>query len=167
MSCSLQELEQLRNIESVMMRRKARQILFRQFEKFNGWSQTPAVFWVGRVLEILLQMHKCARGLNQPFEKLIVVGVQPKLLENIVRLVVALLIPTTKVSAIKRMIRHATGKSRLRYGGRVDIFTFEFAHELRNPLAFVHEGLNFIVPQMMGKPTFPEGHEIVRDRSQE
>jgi hypothetical protein len=27
---------------------------------------------------------------------------------------------------------------------------------LRNPLAFAHEGLNFIVPQMMGKPTFPE-----------
>jgi hypothetical protein len=43
----------------------------------------------------------------------------------------------------------------------------QLAHKLRNPLAFAHGGLNFIVPQMMGKLTFPEGHESVRDRSQE
>jgi hypothetical protein len=50
---------------------------------------------------------------------------------------------------------------------KIDIVAFELAHEARNPLAFAHEGLNFIVPQMMGKLTFPEGHENVRDRSQE
>jgi hypothetical protein len=50
---------------------------------------------------------------------------------------------------------------------KIDIVAFELAHEARNPLAFAHEGLNFVMPQMMGKPTFPEGHESVRDRSQE
>jgi hypothetical protein len=61
--------------------------------------------------------------------------------------------------------------------GRSDLVAFELADKLRNPLAFAHGGLNFIVPQMMGKPTFPEGHDRsprrvrpladVRDRSQE
>ena len=43
--------------------------------------------------------------------------------------------------------------------GKIDIFSFEFAHEARNPLAFVHGGLNLIAAQMMGKPRgfiFPE-----------
>jgi hypothetical protein len=61
--------------------------------------------------------------------------------------------------------------------GRIDLVAFELADKLRNPLAFAHGGLNFSMPQMMGKPTFPEGHESsprrvrpladVRDRSQE
>ena len=75
------------------------------------------------------------------------------------RFVVAMLVPAAKVSAIKRMTRHAAGK--------IDILALELAHKPRNPLAFAHEALNFIVPQMMGKPTFAEGHEIVRDRSQQ
>ena len=118
-----------------MMRSKARQVFLRQIAQFSGGPQSPAMFGMRRVLEILLQMHKCARGLNQPFEEIIVirVGVQPKLLENIVRFVVASLIPTAKEGAIKRMIRH--------FAGRVDI-AFELTHELRNPLAFVHVGLN-------------------------
>jgi hypothetical protein len=67
------------------------------------------------------------------------------------------------------MIRHvASSPRRVRpAAGKIDIVAFELADEPRNPLAFTHEGLNFIAPQMMGKPTFPEGHESVRDRSQE
>jgi hypothetical protein len=57
------------------------------------------------------------------------------------------------------MVRHVARK--------IDIGAFQLAHKLRNPLAFAHGGLNFIVPQMMGKPTFPEGHESIRDHSQE
>ena len=119
-----------------MSRSEARQVFLRQIEQFSGGPQSPAMFGMRRVLESLLQMHKCARGLNQSFEEIIVirVGVQPKLLENIVRFVVASLIPTAKEGAIKRMIRH--------FAGRVDIIAFELAHELRNPLAFVHVGLN-------------------------
>ena len=106
-------------------------------------------------------MDKRAGSLDQSFEKVIVVAVavEPNLLQDVVRLVIALVIPAAEVSAVKWMIRHVAG--------RIDIVALELAHKLRNPLAFAHEGLNFSVPQMMGKPTFPEGHEIVRDRSQE
>ncbi len=155
-----------------MSRGEARQVLFRQLEEFYSRAQAPAVFCVRWVFEIFLQMHERARSLNQSFEKIIIVGVaiEPNLLQNVVRLVVTLLVPAAKKRTIKRMARHVARKSRLRgtgYGARVDIVAFELAHKLRNPLAFAHEGLNFIVPQMMGKPTFPEGHESVRDRSQE
>jgi|ERR1700736_2835346 len=106
-------------------------------------------------------MDERARSLNQSLEKIIIVGVaiEPNLLQNIVRLVVILLIPAAKERAIKRVVRQVAR--------RIDLVAFELAHKLRNPLAFAHGGLNFIVPQMMGKPTFPEGHESVRDRSQE
>ncbi len=152
-----------------MSRGEARQVLFRQLEELYSRAQAPAVFCVRWVFEILFQMHERARGLDQSFEKIIVIGVaiEPNLLQNVVRLVVTLLVPTAKKSAIKRMSRHVAGKSRLRgtaSGARVAL---QLAHKLRIPLAFAHEGLNFIVPQMMGKPTFPEGHESVRDRSQE
>ena len=116
-------------------------------------------------------MDKRAGGLNQSFKKIIVVtiAIEPNLLQHVVRFVVTLHVPAAKERAIKRVLRHVAGK--------IDIVAFELAHELRNPLAFAHEGLNFIVPQMMGKPTFPEGHESspprvrpladIRDRSQE
>ena len=152
-----------------MSRGEARQVLFRQLEEFYSRAQAPAVFCVRWVFEIFLQMHERARSLNQSFEKIIIVGVaiEPNLLQNVVRLVVTLLVPAAKKRTIKRMARHVARKSPECFRGRVDIVAFELAHKLRNPLAFAHEGLNFIVPQMMGKPTFPEGHESVRDRSQE
>jgi nitrogen-specific signal transduction histidine kinase len=116
-------------------------------------------------------MHKRARGLNLSFEKIIVaaVAIEPNLLQNVVRFVVTLLVPEAKERAIKRVVRHVAGK--------IDSVAFELAHKLRNPLAFAHGGLNFIEPQMMGKPTFPEGHDSsprrvrpladIRDRNQE
>jgi hypothetical protein len=108
-----------------------------------------------------LEMDEGTGGLNQSFEEIVVVGVavQPKLLEHVVRFVVTLLVPAAKECAIKWMLRDVARK--------IDSVAFELAHKLRNPLAFAHGGLNFIMPQMMGKPTFPEGHESVRDRSQE
>ena len=123
------------------------------------------------VFEILLEMDESARRLNQSFEEIVLLGVaiQPKLFQHIVRFVVTLLVPAAKKRAIKWMGRYVAG--------RIDLVASEFADKLRNPLAFAHGGLNFIVPQMMGKPTFPEGHDSsprrvrpladVRDRSQE
>ena len=155
----------------MVSRGEDRQVLFRQLKKFNGRPQTPAMFCVRRMLEIFLKMHKSTGGLNQSFEKITVVGVafEPKLFQDIVCFVVTLLIPATKERAIKRMIRHVAGSPRRvrPVAEKIDIVAFELAHKARNPLAFAHEGLNFIVPQMMGKLTFPEGHENVRDRSQE
>ena len=154
-----------------MSRTEFRQVFFRQLEELNGRAQTPAVLGVRWVFEILLEMDEGARRLNQSFEEIVLLGVaiQPKLFQHIVRFVVTLLVPAAKKRAIKWMGRYVAG--------RIDLVAFEFADKLRNPLAFAHGGLNFIVPQMMGKPTFPEGHDSsprrvrplvdVRDRSQE
>ena len=154
-----------------MSRTEFRQVFFRQLEEFNGRAQTPAVLCVRWVFEVLLEMDESARRLNQSFEEIVVLGVaiQPKLFQHIVRFVVTLLVPAAKKRAIKWMGRYVAG--------RIDLVAFKLADKLRNPLAFTHEGLNFIMPQMMGKPTFPEGHESsprrvrpladVRDRGQE
>ena len=55
------------------------------------------------VLEMFLEMNESARGLDESFEKTVVVriGVQPKLLENVVRLIILLLVPALKKRAIK------------------------------------------------------------------
>ncbi len=154
-----------------MSRTEFRQVFFRQLEEFNRRAQTPAVLCVRWVFEVLSKMDESARRLNQSFEEIVVLGVaiQPKLFQHIVRFVVTLLVPAAKKRAIKWMGRYVAG--------RIDLVAFKLADKLRNPLAFAHGGLNFIMPQMMGKPTFPEGHESsprrvrpladVRDRSQE
>lgn len=136
-------------------------IFFGQFEQSHCRPQTAAVFRMGGVFEILLQMDKRPCRLDQSLEKIVVlgVGIQPEMLQNIMRFVVALLIPAAKVGAIKRMLCDFAGKLR--------VLTFEVANELRNSFAFVHEGFNFSMPQMMGKPTFPEGPDDFRRRSQE
>jgi len=77
-----------------------------------------------------------------------------------VRFVIMLIVPTSKIRAIERMLRNLAGE--IGIGA-----CFEATHELRNSFAFAHEGLNFIMPQMMGKPTFLEGPDNVRRRSQE
>ena len=98
------------------------------------------------MLESLLQMHESAGRLDQPFEEIIVrrIFVQPNLFEDVVRLVVALLIPASEVGAIVGMIDNL---------GPVwnKIVSFELTHEARNPLAFVHEGSNLLPARMMGK----------------
>src|SRR5437764_14600487 len=96
-------------------------------------------------------MDERARGLDQPLEKIVVrrVAIKPEMLEHIMSFIVALIVPAPKVSAIKWVLRHLAGK----FG----VLAFQVANELRNSFAFAHERLNFSMPQMMGKSTFPEG----------
>src|SRR6266404_1970222 len=109
---------------------------------------------VGRMLEVFLQMHKRARRLNQSLEKIIVrgVSVEPEMLQHVVGLIVTPIVPAAKIRAVKRMIGD--------FARKIRVATFEIAHELRNSFAFVHEAFNFSMPQMMGKPTFPEGPPV-------
>jgi len=107
------------------------------------------------MLEIFLEMNESACGLDQSFEKMVIVctGVQPKLLENVVRFIIPLLVPALKKGAIKWMPCDIS----LVW---IDIFSSELSHESRNPLAFAHRGLNLLAAQMMSKLTrssFPEG----------
>jgi len=94
-----------------------------------------AVLRMGWMLEMFLEMNEGARRLDEPFEKLVVIriGIQPKLLENIVGFVIPLLVPTLKKAAIKWMFRDV----RLVW---VDLFSRQVRYESRNPLAFSHEG---------------------------
>jgi len=75
------------------------------------------------------------------------------------RFVVALLVPASKVGAVKGIL--------CGFAGKTGIAPFQVAHELRNSFAFAHEALNFSMPQMMGKPTFPEGPDNIRRSAQE
>jgi hypothetical protein len=114
------------------------------------------------MLEIFLQMNERTRGLDQAFEEIVVggVGVEPKLFQHVVRFVIVPLVPATKIGAVEPMLRYIAGE--------IHIVTFEFAHELRNPLAFAHVRLNLGAAQMMGKLRrfiFQEGHEVVRGRN--
>ena len=89
-----------------MVRRETNEILLRQLKKPHRRSQTAAVFRMSRIFEILLQMDKRARGLDQAFKKIIVgcLGIKPEVLKNIVRFVITLIVPAAKIGAIEGMI---------------------------------------------------------------
>src|ERR1043166_4404268 len=97
-------------------RREACQIFFRQPEQTHCGRQTPAVLGVRRIFKSFLKMNERTCSLDQPFEKIPVtrIGVQPKLLEYIMRLVVAQFIPTTEKRDIKRMLSKVSAESRVR-----------------------------------------------------
>ena len=96
---------------------------------------------MSRMFELLLQMNKSAGGLDQAFEILRVGGgrclLEPDLLKNIVRLVVSLLVPAPKKSAIIRMVGDGVGS-------RLCLAALQRLHELGNSLAFTHEGRNLV-----------------------
>src|SRR5438552_4916309 len=74
-----------------MHRREAHQVSFSEPKQTHSRRQTSAVLWMQGMFESLLKMNERAGGLDQPLEKICVmrVGVQPKLLKHIVRLVIA------------------------------------------------------------------------------
>jgi hypothetical protein len=140
------------DIECVMLWRIRREVLFCQFKQPHRRFQAPPMFRMRRMLEIFLEMNKGARGLDESFEKIVVirVGVQPQLLEDIMRFVVTLLVPALKIGAVKWVARDFARR-------KIDIFSDELGHKLRNPLAFAHDVPNLIAAQTMGKPSiFPE-----------
>ena len=99
------------------------------------------------MFESLLQMYEGAGRLDQALEKSRVAGIrfQPKLLENVVRFIVTLLVPAPKKSAIKWVLCDVGL-------GQIDIVRAQLPHESRNPLAFVHEEFNLQVALIMSKP---------------
>ena len=63
---------------------------------------------VRRMLKSLLKMNEGAGGLNQSFEKIGIrrFGLEPKLFQDIVRLIVLLFVPATKKRAVARVSFH-------------------------------------------------------------
>src|SRR5271169_3152830 len=103
-----QELAKRGDVQVVMLRSEARQVFLRQLEQSHRRPQTPAVLGMSRMFEIFLQMNKRAGGLDQAFKEIIVrgIGVQPKLLKNVVRFVIELFVPAAKEGAIKWVLRN-------------------------------------------------------------
>ena len=92
------------------------------------------MFSVRWVFKSFLKMNKGTGGLDQSLEEVRIarIGFQPKLLENVVRFVVALFVPAMKKRTIKWMLCHIGLAS-------IHISTGQLGHEPRNPLAFTHE----------------------------
>ena len=148
-----------------MHRREIRQIFFRQSEQTRRRRQAFAMFCMRRMFEALLQVNKSARGLDQALEKICVtrVGVKPKLLKHIVRLVIAQFVPATEKRDIKRMLSQVSVEKCVAWSRRAlarcikaargrAVFAPELTQPLRNPLAFVHGELNLLPAQRMSKP---------------
>src|SRR5436189_4767880 len=97
---AIEHFSEFRQIELVPVRTQWRQVRFRQAEEANSRTEAAAVFRVGGMFELFLQMHKSAGRLNQAFEILGVIRgrrlLEPYLLENIVRLIVSLFVPAMK-----------------------------------------------------------------------
>ena len=115
-----------------MAGRKGREVLFRQLKETNRRPQSPAMFGVGWMFEILFEMHERTRGLDQALKKIVVRGViiEPKLFQNIVRLIIMLFVPALKIGPIKRVLGDLARKSPENIRSRqIGIFAFELAHE--------------------------------------
>src|SRR5438128_8812570 len=132
-----------------MPRAEPRQAAPCEPEQTHRGTQTPAVLCVRRMFELLLKMNKSARCLDQSLEEVRIarIGLQPKLLEDIVRFVITLFVPTTEKRAVKRVLCDVRPTE-------IDIVTTQLRHQLRNPLAFVHGKLNLMAAQRMSKPAF-------------
>jgi hypothetical protein len=107
-----------------------------------------------RELEALLKMNESSSSLDQSFKIVSVrrFGLEPKLFEHVVRLIITFFIPAMEKCAIEWMFPDV-------FLARLAVFTGQLCYEPRNLLAFVHEGLNLLVAQMMSKPartSFPE-----------
>ena len=94
---------------------------------------------------LLLQMHKATRGLDQPLEIIRVVRfrAQPEMLQDVVRFVVALLIPTAKIAHVTGMIRNLFGCLFRRRAAQL-------LDEPGNSLVFVHGEISFVSAVMTG-----------------
>ena len=94
---------------------------------------------------LLLQVHKAARGLNQSFEIIRVVRfrTQPEMLEDVMRFVVALLIPTAKKADVAGMFCNLVRRLLRRRAAQL-------LDEPGNSLVFVHGELSFVSAVMTG-----------------
>ena len=94
---------------------------------------------------LLLQMHKATRGLDQSLEIIRVLRfrAQPEMLEDVVRFVVALLIPTAKKAHVAGMLRDLVARLLKRCAAQL-------LDEPGNSLVFVHGELSFVSAVMTG-----------------
>ena len=144
---SAQKLAERGDIQAVMSRGEPRQVPLSEAKQTNCGRQTPAVLRVRGVFESFLKMNESPSRLDQSFEIVCIrrFSLEPKLLQDIVRLVVTFFIPAVEKRAIEWMLCNVS----LVW---IDVFGKHLGNEPRNPLAFVHEELNLLAAQIMSKP---------------
>ena len=133
---------------------KPRQIFLCEPEQTHcGW-QTPAMLCVRWMFESLLKMNESTGRLDQPFEIIRITrfGLEPKLLENVMSLVITLFVPAMEKRAIKGVVCDVCPI-------RISTLTGQLGHKPRNPLAFVHGALNLLAAQIMSKPALISSSE--------
>ncbi len=133
------------DIKPVTLRRKGREIFFRQPKQAHRRIQPPPVFWMRGSRVLFLQMHKPSRRLDQALEIIRVVRFrpQPKVLEDVVGFVVTLLIPAPEKPPVAGMLRDLVIRARDRRAAQL-------LDQLGNSLAFVHGTLSFVSAVMTG-----------------
>lgn len=140
-----EQAEKALDVKSMSHRRVGQEIFFCEPKQPSRRVHPPPILRVGRPRVLFLQMHKSARGLDQPFEVIRVLrfGPQPEMLQDIVRFVVALLIPAAEKAHVARMLRDVARPGEVRRAA-------QFFHQLGNSLAFVHGKLNLVSAEMTG-----------------
>ncbi len=140
-----EQTEKTFDVESVPRRGEGREIFLRQTKQAHRWIHPPPVFRVGRPRMLLLQMDETTRGLDQPLEviRLLRLRPQPEMLQDVVRVVVALLVPTAKKAHVAWMFRDPVDRFFRRRAA-------QFLDEPGNSLAFVHRELSFGSAVMTG-----------------
>ena len=140
-----EERQEIRDGEAVPRRREGSEIFFRKPKQTDCGKQTSPILRVRRPRKLLLQMHEPARRLNEALKKIRVlrIGPQPEMLEDIVRFVITLLIPAAKEADVTRMLCDIVRRA---VGWR----TAQLFDEPGNSLAFVHGKLTLVSAEMTG-----------------
>src|SRR5688572_2801846 len=98
------------------LRPEWRQVLLREPKQAHGRARPFAMLRMSRMLEMFLQMHERARGLDQPLEILSILRrdrlPQPDLLQDVMRLVITLLVPAPEKGPVIGMRRDALPRRR-------------------------------------------------------
>ena len=141
---SLQEPEKILDIEAMPDGPERREIFLGEPKQPHRRIHPSPVLGMGRPRMLLLQMHKPAGRLDQPFEiiRILRFRLQPKVLEDIVGFVVALLIPAAEETDVARVPGNFARRLLRR---RAQLF-----HQSGNSLAFVHGKLSFVSAEMTG-----------------
>jgi hypothetical protein len=104
---------------------------------------------------LLAEVDKSAGELNEPLVKTMLrpAHLEPKVFQDIMRLVVMLFVPALEKPAIRRVVCDVALV-------RINLTAGLPGYELRNPLAVVHGVLILLAAQIMGKPrtSSSQGH---------
>jgi len=155
---SLEQSEKFFEIKAMPDRPERREISFREPKQPHRRIHPPPVLRMRRPRVLLLQMHEAAGCLDQAFEKIRILRfrLQPEMLEDVVRVIIALLIPAAEKTEIAWMLGNLARRPFRRRAAQL-------LHESGNSLAFAHEEFSLVSAEMTGnraRIVFPRRAEL-------